>query len=60
MQLPAWATALVPFLVGVVWVLAFVLDQIPKLSNKAIKAIRSIRAVRDELRAKPPKELDEQ
>jgi Sec-independent protein translocase protein TatA len=60
MQLPGWATALVVLLVGVVFVLTFVLDQIPKLSSKAIKAIRSVRAVRDELRAKPPKELDGQ
>jgi H+/Cl- antiporter ClcA len=58
MQVPAWAVALVLFLFGVVFVLTYVLDQIPKLSNKAIEAIKSVRAVRDELKANPPRELD--
>ncbi|WP_405568815.1 hypothetical protein OG418_29580 [Streptomyces phaeochromogenes] len=58
MQLPAWATGLVVLLVGVVFVLTYVLDQIPKLSRKAITAIKSVRAIRDELRASPSKELD--
>lgn len=60
MQVPGWAVALVLFLFGVVFVLTFVLDQIPKLSSKAIKAIKAIRAVRDELKTRPPKELDGQ
>jgi hypothetical protein len=59
MQLPGWAVALAALLFGVFFVLAFVLDQIPKLSSKAIKAIRSIRAVRDELRTRSPRQLDE-
>ncbi|MEW2051114.1 hypothetical protein [Streptomyces rishiriensis] len=58
MQLPAWAVAFVVFLFGVIFVLTFILDQIPKLSSKAIKAIKSVRAVRDELTSRPPKELD--
>jgi hypothetical protein len=58
MQLPGWAVAFVVFLFGVVFVLTYVLDQIPKLSSRAIKAIKSLRAVRDELRGQPPKELD--
>ncbi|MFF3056515.1 hypothetical protein [Streptomyces sp. NPDC057909] len=60
MQLPGWAVAFVVFLFGVVCVLTYVLDQIPKLSSKVVKAIKSVRAVRDELRTRPPKELDGQ
>lgn len=60
MQLPDWAVAFVVFLFGVVIVLTYVLDQIPKLSSKAVKAIKSLRAVRDELSGQPPKELDGQ
>ncbi|WP_438470772.1 hypothetical protein [Streptomyces asiaticus] len=58
MQLPGWASVLVLFFVGLIFVLAFVLDQIPPLSRKAIRAIKAVRAVRDELKAKPPKGLD--
>lgn len=60
MVLPSWAAALVVLLFGLVCVLGYVLDQIPKLSSKAIKAIKSVRAVRDELRGGPPKKLDGQ
>ncbi|MFG2923893.1 hypothetical protein ACGFYA_20585 [Streptomyces sp. NPDC048305] len=59
MQLPAWAAALVVFFFGLFVVVVFVLDQIPKLSRKAIRAIKSVRAVRDELKGKPPRELDQ-
>jgi hypothetical protein len=58
MQLPGWAVAVVVFFFGVIFVLTFVLDQIPKLSSKAIRAIKSLRAVREELKGQPPKELD--
>ncbi|WJN62548.1 hypothetical protein [Streptomyces phage phiScoe1] len=58
-QVPAWAIGFVALLVGVRYILIFVLDQIPKISRKAIRAIKSVRAVWDELKHQPPNELDE-
>lgn len=50
METVGWATASVAGLSGCVLVLGYVLDQIPDLSDKAVRALAAWRRLRDEWR----------
>lgn len=50
MDAAGWVAAAVAVVAGCVSLLGYVFDQVPALSQKAIKAIRSFRALRDELK----------
>jgi hypothetical protein len=45
-----WATAAVAALGGCVLVLGYVLDQVPALAEKAVRAVAAVRRLRDEWR----------
>jgi hypothetical protein len=49
MQTVGWAAVCVGFLTGVVLVLGHILDAIPPLCQKMIKAVRSLRALHTEI-----------
>ncbi|WP_165484734.1 hypothetical protein [Streptomyces kasugaensis] len=48
METVGWATAVVATLGGCFLILGYVLDQIPALSDKAVRAIAAVRRLRDE------------
>ncbi|MER6024351.1 MULTISPECIES: hypothetical protein [Streptomyces] len=50
METVGWATASVAVLGGCVLVLGYVLDQVPSLAEKAVRAITAVRRLRDEWR----------
>ncbi|MFJ2414386.1 hypothetical protein [Streptomyces brevispora] len=50
METVGWATASVAVLGGCVLVLGYVLDQVPLLAEKAVRAITAVRRLRDEWR----------
>lgn len=52
METVGWATASVAGLGGCVLVLGYVLDQVPALADKAVRAIAAARRLRDEWRRK--------
>ncbi|WP_186768050.1 hypothetical protein [Streptomyces qinzhouensis] len=48
METVGWATAVVAALGACFLILGYVLDQIPALSDKAVRAIVAVRRLRDE------------
>jgi hypothetical protein len=52
METVGWATAAVAVLGGCVLVLGYVLDQVPTLVDKAVRAIAALRRLRDEWHGK--------
>lgn len=50
MEAAGWVAAAVAGVAGCVSFLGYVFDQVPALSQKAIRAVRSLRALRNELK----------
>ncbi|GAA2976283.1 hypothetical protein JCM13580A_29780 [Streptomyces drozdowiczii] len=48
METVGWATAVVATLGGCVLVVSYLLDQVPALADKAVRALTAVRRLRDE------------